>query len=208
MWAATDDYWLPTFIEKNVAALDKDSNIIGSISDVGLYSKFKSGVPIIDATNKSSKKFQYVLPTSTTFKKRIRTYLKFFQGSTIYAIFRTEIIKESFVPKLFWAIDLAIVLNTLKHGNLNVIDEILMYRYTPRKSVSLINYMLKSKIPISRIIFPEFSFTVWFLKNFGFIFFVKNFDIFIKLNLRGEYVIIGELLRILKRITYGQEKFW
>jgi len=210
MWASVDDFWLPRFIEKNIEALDSNQETIGSISDIKLYDSFsKESKPSInDLLNRNSRRFQYVISTSGTIEERVRTYLKFFQASIIYSIFRTEVIKKSFISELFWANDLAIVLNTLKYGNLNVVDEILMYRYVPQKSISLIQYQLRAKIPIIKIIFLELPFTIWFLKNFGVRFFIENLDIFIKLNLRGGYVISAELLRMCKRITYGQKKFW
>ena len=108
----------------------------------------------------------------------------------------------------FWANDLAMVLNTLKYGNLNIIDEILMYRFVPKQSTSCIQYQLKNKTPWIKIIFLEFPFTVWFLKNFGWKMFMKNIHIFVKLNLRGEYVIISETIRIMKRVIFRQNMFW
>lgn len=211
MWAAADDYWLPTFLQKNVLALDNDHDIVGSISDVGLYRDFTNDLKpnIDDPTNKNSKRFQYVISTAGSYEERIGAYLRFFQGSIVYGLYRTEKMRAGFVPKHFWAIDLAIVLNILKHGNLNVTDEILMYRFVEdRPSRSIIQYQLKANIPLIKIIFLEFPFTYWCIKNLGLRVFVKYFHLFVKLNIRGEIAIISELARIAKRITFGQEKFW
>jgi len=210
MWAATDDYWLVTFIEKNIIVLESDKTIVGSISDVALYGEFTDTAKpnINESSNKNLIKYQYVHPTTGSIEKRVKTYLKFFQASVIYGIYRTEILKKSCKIGNFWGNDLAIVLNTLKYGNLNVIDEILMYRFVPKQSISFIQYQLKAKIPRIKIIFLEFPFTVWFLKNFGWKMFIKNIHIFVKLNLRGEYVIISETIRMIKRIIFRQEKFW
>ena len=211
IWAAVDDYWLPTFIEKNIKALESDETIIGSISDVELYRKFTdmSKPNIDDPSSKNLRKYQYVYSTTGSIEKRVGAYLKFFQASIIYGVYRTEVLKKSCVSDDFWAIDLAIVLNTLKYGNLNVIDEILMYRFVPDgSSVSIIQYQLRAKTPIINIIFLEFPFTIWFLKNFDFKIFIKNIHIFVKLNLRGEYVVFSETVRIIKRIIFRQDKFW
>ena len=210
-WAAVDDYWLSTFIEKNIRVLEFDKTIIGSISDVELYRKFTdvSKPNINDPSNRNVRKYQYVHPTTGSIEKRVRVYLKFFQASIIYGIYRTDVLKKSCISDNFWANDLAIVLNTLKYGNLNVIDEILMYRFVPDgSSISLIQYQLRAKIPIIKIIFLEFPFTIWFLKNFDFKIFIKNIHIFVKLNLRGEYVVFNETVRIIKRIIFRQDKFY
>ena len=212
MWAASDDYWDPTFIEKNIRVLESDKTIIGSISDIELYRNHtkKLKPDIIDPSNRNTERFQYVCPTFGPFEKRIDTYLRFFQASIIYGVYRTEKMKESFIhSRYFWAMDLAIVLNLLKYGNLHVVDEILMYRYVQDKpSKSIIQYQIKLKIPMIEIIFYEFPFTFWCLKNLGCKIFIKNIHIFIKLNLRAGYVIFAEIVRIIKRIIFKQDKFW
>lgn len=210
LWAAADDYWLPTFIEKNIKALEFDKTIIGSISNIELYGKFldNSKPDISNSIDRNIKKNQYVYSTTGSIEKRIQSYLKYFQASIIYGVYRTNVLKKSFIIGNFWAIDFAIVLNTLKYGNLNVIDEILMYRFVPEQSISFIQYQLRSKIPILKIIFMEFPFTIWFLKNFGWKIFIKNIHVFVKLNLRGEYVVLSETIRMIKRIIFRQNKFW
>jgi len=212
MWAAADDYWRPTFVEKNVRALESDEMIVGSMSDIELFRSLTKELKpdLVDPTNRNTKKFQYVCPTSGSFEKRINTYLRFFQASIVYGIYRTEKMKGSFIhSRYFWAMDLAIVLNLLKHGNLYVVDEILMYRYVEDKpSKSLIQYQLKAKIPLIEIVFCEFPFVFWCLKNLGLKIFMKNFHLFIKIILRGEFVILSEIARMTKRIIFRQEKFW
>lgn len=212
MWAASDDYWHPTFIKKNIEILESNRTLVGSGSDIGLYRKHTAELKpdLNDISNKNTKKFQYACPAHGTFEKRVKTYLRLFQASIIYGIYRTEKMKMSFIhSRYFWAMDLAIILNLLRHGDLNVIDEVLMYRYVQDKpSKSIIQYQLKAKIPLIEIVFCDFPFTVWCLKNLGLKIFVKNLHLFIKLNLRGEFVILGETIRIIKRITFRQEKFW
>ena len=39
MWAEVDDKWEPEFIEKNVAVLESNPKIVGSISEVSWYGK-------------------------------------------------------------------------------------------------------------------------------------------------------------------------
>lgn len=211
MWAAADDYWLDTFVEKNIRILESDRTVIGSISDIELYREFtEDGKPNIEnPANRNKRKFQYVDSAFGTLDQRIKKYLKFFQASIIYGIYRTEVLRESSISDNFWANDFAIVINTLKHGNLHTVDEVLMHRYVQdRPSKSLIQYQLKAKIPIIKIIFLEMPFTIWFLKNFGWKMFAKNLHVFIRLNLRGEYIIASEIIRMIKRLIYGQSKYW
>ena len=211
MWAAADDYWLDTFVEKNIRILESDRTVIGSISDIELYREFTGdGKPNIeDPTNRNKKKFHYVDSAFGTLDQRIKKYLEFFQASIIYGIYRTDVLRKSSISDNFWANDFAIVINTLKYGNLYAADEVLMHRYVQdRPSKSLIQYQLKAKIPIIKIIFLEMPFTIWFLKNFGWKLFIKNLHIFIRLNLRGEYIVASEIIRMIKRVIYGQNKYW
>ena len=212
MWAASDDYWDPTFIEKNIRCLELDETIVGSVGDIELYRNHTKELKpdISDPSNRNTRTFQYVCPTFGSFEKRIGTYIRFFQASIIYGVYRTEKMKESFIhSRYFWAMDLAIILNLLKYGNLHVVDEVLMYRYVQdRPSKSIIQYQLKAKIPLIEIIFYEFPFTFWCLKNLGCKIFIKNIHNFIKLNLRAAYVIFAETIRIIKRIIFRQDKFW
>ena len=39
MWAATDDIWQPTFIEKNIAVLESNHNVVGSTSDAIFFGR-------------------------------------------------------------------------------------------------------------------------------------------------------------------------
>jgi len=37
VWLAADDWWEPTFLEKNVSALESNNNFVGSISKINYY---------------------------------------------------------------------------------------------------------------------------------------------------------------------------
>ena len=54
----------------------------------------------------------------------------------------------------------------------------------------------------------QFPFTFWCLKNLGFKNFMKNFDLFLKINMKGELAILFEIIRITKRIVFRQDMFW
>ena len=83
-----------------------------------------------------------------------------------------------------------------------------MYKLVSERSTSVIQYMKKMNFNLIKILFINFPFTFWCLRNLGLKIFLKNFDYFLKLNLKGEYSIIAELVRMSKRTVYGQEKYW
>ena len=70
MWAADDDLWENTFLEKNIQILESDENIVGSISKVDFfgnssnrYSKnisFEPVIPAIGNYEEVFKEFKYI----------------------------------------------------------------------------------------------------------------------------------------------------
>tara|TARA_Y100000996_G_scaffold403912_1_gene377403 strand:- start:424 stop:1320 length:897 start_codon:yes stop_codon:yes gene_type:complete len=207
IWVSSDDKLHPEFLEKNIDILEKNKNVVCSIGDV-IFSdvvnyEFKSN-------NETKKTFRqrYVKSTYGTYESKVRTYLKFFQASMIYGLFRRDKLQKSLtINKIFLAFDLTIILNVLKYGDLHVIDENLLHRYN-KGSHSIIGTLREYDISLIKIIFLEFPFTFWCLKNLGFKNFVKNFDVFLKLNIRGGLIILLETIRISKRIVFRQNMFW
>ena len=207
IWVSSDDKLHPEFLEKNIDILEKNKNVVCSIgdviySDVGNY-EFKSN-------NETKKTFRqrYVKSTYGTYESKVRTYLKFFQASMIYGLYRRDKLQKSItINKIFLAFDLSIILNVLKYGDFHVIDENLLHRYN-KGSHSIIGTMRKYDISLINIIFLEFPFTFWCLKNIGFKNFIRNFDVFLKINIRGGLIILLETIRISKRIVFRQDMFW
>ena len=207
IWVSSDDKLHPEFLEKNIDILEKNKNVVCSIGDV-IYSdvvnyEFKSN-------NETKKTFRqrYVKSTYGTYESKVRTYLKFFQASMIYGLYRRDKLQKSItINKIFLAFDLSIILNVLKYGDFHVIDENLLHRYN-KGSHSIIGTMRKYDISLINIIFLEFPFTFWCLKNIGFKNFIRNFDVFLKINIRGGLIILLETIRISKRIVFRQDMFW
>ena len=207
IWVSADDKLHPEFLEKNIDILEKNKNVVCSIGDV-IYSdvvnyEFKSN-------NETKKTFRqrYVKSTYGTYESKVRTYLKFFQASMMYGLYRRDKLQKSItINKIFLAFDLSIILNVLKYGDFHVIDENLLHRYN-KGSHSIIGTLRKYDISLINIIFLEFPFTFWCLKNLGFKNFVKNFDLFLKINIRGGLIILFETIRISKRIVFRQDMFW
>ena len=176
------------------------SNIAGSVLFIFL----------ISSNNETKKTFRqrYVKSTYGTYESKVRTYLKFFQASMIYGLYRRDKLQKSLtINKIFLAFDLTIILNVLKYGDFHVIDENLLHRYN-KGSHSIIGTLREYDISLINIIFLEFPFTFWCLKNLGFKNFIRNFDVFLKINIRGGLIILFETIRISKRIVFRQDMFW
>jgi len=203
VWLGADDFWEPTFLEKNVSVLNLHKNIVGSIGLVKYYGikKFEIKKNLIfkikniirRGSNKDYKKYVHVRPAFGTFEKKAETYLRFNQGSFVYGLFRTEKLRNRMVPiTIEW--DLILILNLLKEGDLNVIDEVLLHRFVSgvNSGTGYINFYKKKIIPIRELIFPGSTLFTWCLKNIGIKFILKNLDWFVLLVGYGWMTIMQE----------------
>lgn len=118
MWAAGDDKWEPTYVERNVAALLSDVSLVASVSRVFFVS---AGQPI------SLSSGTYELRGSTA-DKLARFFSHPGDNSRMYGLFRTETLKAAFPPRPFHAYDWAVSAATLIAGNHNEVCEVLLYR--------------------------------------------------------------------------------
>lgn len=118
MWAAADDLWAPTFAARNIAALEADSGLVMSQSQVVFTER---GVPTHLSTG--------TYPLQDTPR---RNAARFFQNpadnSRFYGIFRTEALKRSYPTRPFHALDWAVSAGTLRFGKHHEISEPLMIR--------------------------------------------------------------------------------
>lgn len=196
MWAAADDFWDPNFIKKNILILESDKNIVGSISKVSFSDNFECKK---SNNEKESSNYDLVLNVYGSYENRIKSYLKFNQATAVYAIYRTDKLQKSMVSREYGAYDLQILLNVLEFGNLHVIDEFLMYR-SPKgtSSKSYIISSLNDKIDLKKILFPYLPITTFCIKKLGIKFFLKNFLLFFRINANGCYLIISDILQILR----------
>ena len=213
--AASDDIWSKNFLESNINILERCEELVGSIGECSLFDR------IIDSkTHKSEinvfknlKKYQYVHPIKGEFEERIRFYLNFSMGSQIYSVFRTKDIKfANFYRNKanygMWQQDFATILKILKRGNLHVDLESFFYKESGMMSHSTIKYMRIMNFSINEILFSKAIFSIWFLKEFGRKLFLKNLGVLLRSNFSWGRTIFGEMLRMCKRITSGQEKYW
>ena len=184
VWAAVDDWWLPQFLEKNVKILESNNRFVGSISKIEYFDmnhvKTKS-----TKFSKIKKYYSYdEYPKSPDFENRVKFYLRLNRAENIYSIFHTDIIKKFKKIKQCAGLDLAIVLDVLKYGEINVIDEVLMYRSargfsgSNRKFSPMLNeYGFLGKI------FPFLPFSIWIAKNLGIKVLIQNLDYLLFINL-------------------------
>jgi len=200
VWASVDDIWLPEFLEKNIKVLENDKNVVGSIGKIEQYGKKIETKP-----RRFLKKARYVsyenYPKSGSYEKRIGFYLRLITNENFYAVFRTEELRKSYVVKRIGLMDKATILNVLKYGEINIVDKVLMYRYSEgfsRKAPlkerlhQLYGYGIVGRI------FPSFPFTYWCAKNLGIKIFMKNIDFFLYYFYGKEKVLLKSWIQEIK----------
>jgi glycosyltransferase involved in cell wall biosynthesis len=207
--ASADDIWSEKFLEKNVEFLEKNKQFVGSIGEVSLFYRNENDVELINNT----KKFQYVISTNDNFKKRLSAYLKYNMGAQYYSVFKTKDFKfanlyQKNLSNQMWQADFATILKILKRGKLNVDTDSFYHKEVTIQSKSIIQYMKKMKFSISEILFSKVIFSSWFLKEFGIKEYLKNFHVLLFYNIKWWRSIIGEIIRMYKRLIFGQEKYW
>ncbi|MBT8562123.1 glycosyltransferase family 2 protein [Polynucleobacter paneuropaeus] len=183
MWAADDDYWAPSFIEKNYINLLNNKLAVASQSKVlfvrdGIYSNYSGGT--------------YQLISSTA-----QNLANFFRNpsdnSRFYGVYRTEVLQKIFPKQHFHAFDWAVSAATINLGHHLEVDETLMIReQTPNA-----NYEKAVLRDHKFIVFRTFPilFMTYYL-------FINNF---IKFNKEITYLIIR--LNIYMHCLFGVYRF-
>lgn len=207
MWTAVDDIFLPTFIEKTIILFEKNDNCVAAISKIDTYNPkdernyFKSNELKYFSTLKNLRnklRSRNIFTLSGNFKNKSRKYLKNSSCQVFYSIFKTDVIKSSFVNESFLGNDWVIFLNVLKHGDLVVTDEVLMSQYERGSSGKGIILATKQFNSGLNIYFPWYSLTNNCIRYFGWKFFLKNLDYFLLLSIEAFVSIVFDILYILK----------
>jgi hypothetical protein len=120
MWASHDDYWYPTFIEKNLNKLISNEKALGSISNVVFIDK--------EGKKKPSSADKEIRGTRI---ERLRKFLVCpSDNSRMYSLFKISSIKDFLKYKRFFhAVDWYVTLTILLQGELLNVNEVLMCRY-------------------------------------------------------------------------------
>lgn len=204
MWIGVDDYILPNYVEKNLEVLVSNSNVVGSVSKINPYNFPELQLDKIDSkfiylTKKLRTRFKKLdaFSISGNYEQKVRKYLTGSTCQVIYGVFRTEELRKSIIPSLFVGLDWAEMLNVLKFGDINVINEVLMYEFEGGRSSGGILHISKTYNPnFLSVIFPWYPFTSVCLRILGSKLFLKNLDYFIKLNFEGFVSQIIDLTRL------------
>lgn len=203
LWAAVDNFFLPTFLEKNIAILETRKNFVGSISKIEIDKNY------VDPYKKEKeflKKLGLVyrpyetLPIVGTYEERVRKYLGKFPWHLFYAIYRTDKLRASMIQESLVGRDGAVVLNVLKYGDIHVVDEVLLYSYPAgQSSKGMYDMSWKFNHGLGKI-FSYYPLTAWCAKNLGKKIFLKNLDHFIRLNFDATFLLLFDLFRWFKKM--------
>ena len=205
-WAAQDDITLPTFLEKNIKVLESDPSIVGSISKMKLYE-----LPSDQASNSIDVAFKnFIKKLSERFKsldlysmhgsyaKKVRIFLKKTSVQIIYAVYRTNELKKSFPTASEKGGEKITILNIIKYGDINVLDEVLMHRFDFGYSNKGIIKNIKLYNPnLFEMIFPALPFTFLCVQKLGIKIFLRNIDHFIQLNIETGVALLIDVVRIM-----------
>jgi glycosyltransferase involved in cell wall biosynthesis len=211
MWTAVDDKILDGFIRKNLDILEKKSNIVCCASQVkyfGMKTENLKKRTYKSFIKKIVDRFQNLqnYSASGTFESKFRYYLKLRGHHHIFfGMYRTIQLKKILVvdKKLSIHFDLVTMLNTLRFGDIHVIDEILMERYDDGLSAKgFFNYKKSNKLNFIQAISYNYPFTKWSFKNFGYTICLKNLDLFIIWNLEPLFFLIIDIIR---KINYMEK---
>jgi glycosyltransferase involved in cell wall biosynthesis len=170
VWLGDDDYWEPSFLEKNVTVLNSNGNVVGSIGLVEYYGIenyhvkknliFKIKNRIRRGSNDEYEKYAHVRPVFGDYKKKAETYLRFNQASFVYALFRTEKLKKKMVD-IGYGWDGILILSILKEGDLHVVNEVLIHRFVSGvRSGSGLLSSYKKNPSTHRINFSQYNYCI------------------------------------------------
>jgi len=203
LFAAVDNYFGTTFLEKTVQILDTNKDVVGCISKLKIDEKY------VDPYKKEKdllKKFGIRFrPLKTIalvgkYENRVKLFVKNWQWEMFYSVFRLEERRKSAIPMDFTGFDGAWILNILKYGQIHVLDEILFFSFPHGESSKGLLYLAKkSKFLLGRII-PFYPLTKWCFMNLGWKNFLKNFVYFIRLNFDGFFLVMISLYQSRKTI--------
>jgi len=214
VWAAVDDSWKPEFLEKTINALESNKNLMGCLTKIQSY-QFQNELQTSNVDSKFRNFSRSILgifrsydayPFFGTYEEKVRKLLTTAGYMILYAVFRIDVVKKSWISESFVALDVAFALNVLKYGDFEVINEPLFHRYTEGHSTKgIINLASMYNNHFLGLIFPHNPLTSWCRKNLPRKIFVKNLDYFILLNIGSEIFLILDSIRLLIKRIKGKK---
>ena len=191
MWNSVDDIKEPEFLKKTLTALLSNKNAVGCMSKLRYYDfpEKTSQDKINSRFRKIRKKIKTILrkeaihDISGPYEKKIRLFLRKTKAEMIYGVFYTKELQQCIVDESFVGHDRAIILSLLKHGDLIVVDEVLMKCFEAGLSHTLVFHHAKIlNNSTVGLLFPWNPYTNWCFRNLGWRIFLKNLDTFFLLN--------------------------
>lgn len=208
-WTAVDDYLSPDFMEKNLTILESNKHIVSSMGKIVPYdsSFLKINSDIIETTKYPKfirnyvkqhrhKKMMDTFSVSGDFDKKFRLFLKKTKSlGRFYGVHRTSQLEKCIIEKPFINVEVSVFLNLLNLGDFYEEQSTILYSFDEGiSSRGIINMAKYSGHNWFEILFPFFPFTKWTIQNFGILLFVKNLDIFLRMNIGGEFALLIDFL--------------
>jgi glycosyltransferase involved in cell wall biosynthesis len=185
VWTAVDDLMDSTFLEKNIKQLKLNENIVGSISKIEYYS----------LKNKKDFKFIQLNSVLGTYEEKIRFFLTNSSANLIYSVFKKKYLEKSLIKEPIGTWDSAIVLNVLRYGDINVLDEVLLKFFEEGiSSMNLYKRVTHVDSDMGNFSSSDSYFFKWCIKYLGLKIVLKNFDVFFWLNFSTLKTLVFDFL--------------
>lgn len=206
VWASVDDVWESEFLKSNIDFLESHNEFIASISNVSRFGKDvekfnekDSDSLIYKIYNKFRRKFRSfgVWTVKGSFEKKVRIYLRSSSAQAFYSIFRRKVLQKSIVEQHISGWDMAVILNSLKYGDLNVLNDTLIHFSWDgfsRKGIQSVRSLITNENKWTYF-FPQLDFTKWCWKNLGRKNVITNLDYFVFVNLWSFIISVKEYFR-------------
>jgi len=213
VWTAADDVLLPKFLEKNLDVLEKNENFVGSMTKQKFYgikdNRLKKLNRLLGKMKMSFRPYAIYSIIEEDYEKRLRKYMKGMPWPLFYGVFRTDVAKKSFMERSLVGFDGVFVLNILKFGKINLVNEPLFVAYgSGGQSKGMIYLANQFNENIFEKIFPYYPFVSYMSKNIESKIFWKNLDVFMKLIFDGTFLnFIDVLFRIKSKISKSAKNF-
>ena len=142
------------------------------------------------------KKMMDTFSVSGDFDKKFRLFLKKTKSlGRFYGVHRTSQLEKCIIEKPFINVEVSVFLNLLNLGDFYEEQSTILYSFDEGiSSRGIINMAKYSGHNWFEILFPFFPFTKWTIQNFGILLFVKNLDIFLRMNIGGEFALLIDFL--------------
>ena len=213
-WAAVDDHLDNDYMEKNIKILDSDKKIVSSVGKIIPIGAETLGInpQLIETTQypkfiknyiKKSrhKKITDAVNISGSDDQKIRMLLKNTKSlGRFYGVHRTEQLRQCIVDTPFINVEVAIFLNLVLLGDFHEEVSTKLYEFDEGiSSRGIINMAKYSGHGWFGLLFPFYPYTNWCIKNLGFRTYLRNIDIFFRLNLGGQVALLIDLIMLIKK---------